>query len=334
MKVLITGGAGFIGSHLVRLWLREQPSISIVNLDKLTYSGDLARLEEVGADRRYRFFQGDVCDASAVDEAMEGCEGIVHLAAETHVDRSLLDGKAFIDTNAYGTYVLLETARKKGVKKFLTVSTDEVYGSREKGHFTEKDPLNPTSPYSITKAAADFLTQSYAATYGLHAVVTRGSNTFGPFQYPEKVIPLFVSKALSGKKLPLYGDGLHVRNWLAVEDHCRAILLAFRKGRKGEAYNISSDTEMTNRELTRRILKLLDKPASCIQPVKDRPGHDRRYAISSRKLRALGWKERFPFEEALRDTVQWYCQNVSWWKSIVEKSRDFRTYYAKAYGNG
>ncbi|MBI2094681.1 MAG: dTDP-glucose 4,6-dehydratase [Candidatus Omnitrophica bacterium] len=334
MKVLVTGGAGFIGSWLVRLWLREEPGISIVNLDKLTYSGDLARLEEAAGDRRHRFIQGDVCDARAVGEAMEGCDGVVHLAAETHVDRSLLDGKAFIDTNAYGTYALLETARKKGVKVFLTVSTDEVYGSRAKGYFTEKDALNPTSPYSVSKAAADFLTQSAARTHGLRAVVTRGSNTFGPFQYPEKVIPLFVSNALSGKKLPLYGDGLHVRNWLYVEDHCRAILLAFRKGRAGEVYNISSGVEMTNRELTRRILKLLDKPASCVQKVRDRLGHDRRYAISSKKLRALGWKEKFSFEQSLRDTVQWYCRNVSWWKSILEKSRDFKDYYARAYGNG
>ncbi len=331
MKVLITGGAGFIGSHLVKFWLRLDPKIEIVNLDKLTYCGDLARLKEVASDPRYRFIQGDICSPKDVERAMEGCEAVVHLAAETHVDRSLLNGKAFIDTNTYGTYLLLEAARKKGLKKFLCVSTDEVYGSREKGFFGEKDALGPTSPYSISKTAADFLTLSYAESYGMHTLVTRGSNTFGPYQFPEKVIPLFVSNALSDQKLPLYGDGLHVRNWLYVEDHCSGILQVLRKGKRGEAYNISSDTYLTNIELTRRLLKILGKPLSLIRKVKDRVGHDRRYAISNRKLHALGWKEKFSFEKSLADTVEWYRQNQAWWRPIKEKSAEFKDYYKKAY---
>lgn len=331
MKVLVTGGAGFIGSQLIRLWLAEEPSVSIVNLDKLTYCGDLSRLKSVEGNPRYRFMRGDVCRPEDVEKAMQGCDAAVHLAAETHVDRSLLNGKAFIDTNVSGTYVMLETARKIGLKKFLCVSTDEVYGSRDKGFFTEKDALHPSSPYSVSKAAADFLTLSYAESYRMHTMVTRGSNTYGPFQYPEKVIPLFVSNALSGEKLPLYGDGLHVRNWLHVDDHCRGILAALKKGKKGEAYNISSDVYLTNIELTRRILKILGKPVSLIKKVKDRIGHDRRYAIRSFKLRSLGWEEKADFDRALSDTVLWYEKNREWWKAIKEKNSNFRDYYAKAY---
>lgn len=333
MKVLVTGGAGFIGSYLIKLWLRLDPQIRIVNFDKLTYCGDLARLKEIEARGRYEFFKGDVCRPKAVETALKGCDGVIHLAAETHVDRSLLDAGAFFETNLYGTFVMLEAARRKGVRKFLYVSTDEVYGSREKGYYKEGSALGPTSPYSVSKAAADLLVVSYARTHGLHTVVTRGSNTFGPYQYPEKVIPLFASNALSGAKLPLYGDGRQVRNWIHVEDHCRGILTAFNKGRKGESYNISSRTYLENIELTRRILKILEKPAGLIQKVRDRVGHDRRYATSSAKLRKLGWRENFSFDEALRDTVLWYRDNESWWRAIKEKSRDFGDYYAKAYGD-
>ena len=332
MKALVTGGAGFIGSALVRLWLKSDPKIHIVNLDKLTYSGDIARLGDLGHHPRYRFVQGDICAEREVSQAMEGCEVVVHLAAESHVDRSLLDARDFLDTNIRGTYVLLETARKQGIKKFLQVSTDEVYGSRLKGYFTEKDSLNPSSPYSVSKASGDLLALSYVTTHGLPVVLTRGSNTFGPYQYPEKVIPLFVSNALDGRKLPLYGDGRQARNWIYVDDHCAGILHALRKGKPGEIYNISSDTEMENIELTRRLLKILGKPVSLIETVKDRLGHDRRYAIDSSKLRRLGWKEKFPFEKAFRSTVLWYRGHESWWRAIKEKQAGYKKYYAKAYG--
>ena len=332
-KYLVTGGAGFIGSRFVKLWLEADPGVRIVNLDKLTYSGDLSRLEEIKKNPRHTFIKGDVCDPKAVARAIEGCQGVIHLAAETHVDRSLLDGKVFFDTNLYGTYVLLEAARKMGVRRFLTVSTDEVYGSRDKGFFKESDPTNPSSPYSVAKTAADHLTLSYAGTHGLDTVVTRGSNTFGPYQYPEKVIPLFVSHALEGKKLPLYGDGLQVRNWIYVEDHCRGILAAFEKGKKGEAYNISSKNDLTNLDLTRRLLKVLGKPESLIERVRDRLGHDRRYAIDCKKLKRLGWKETFSFDEAFASTIRWYQKNQKWWRTIKEKSTSFKTYYQKAYSH-
>ncbi len=331
MKVLVTGGAGFIGSHLIRLWLKKNNRLEIVNLDKLTYCGDVSRLAELRSNPRYQFVEGDICDPSVVERAMRGCDGVVHLAAETHVDRSLLNAKVFIDTNVYGTYVMLEAARKAGVKRFVHVSTDEVYGSREKGFFKEKDALKPTSPYAISKTAADFMALGYAESYGLNVSVTRGANTYGSYQYPEKVIPLFVSNAISNQALPLYGDGLHVRNWLHVEDHSEGIIKVFEKGKKGEAYNISSSVYSTNIELTKRILKILDKPLSLIQKVKDRAGHDRRYAIHPGKLKALGWKEKANFSRGLETTVRWYQENQDWWKAIKEKDRDFKEYYQKAY---
>ena len=332
MKALVTGGAGFIGSALIKLWLKADPKVSVVNLDKLTYCGDLSRLDALKNNPRYRFIQGDICDPKAVEGAMQGCEVVLHLAAESHVDRSLLDGKVFLDTNVQGTYVMLEIARKKGVKKFVQVSTDEVYGSRPKGYFTEKDALNPSSPYSVSKAAGDLLALSYGTTHGLPVLVTRGSNTFGPYQYPEKVIPLFVSNALSGKKLPLYGDGRQVRNWIYVDDHCLGILHALKKGRPGEVYNISSKTELENIELTRCLLKILGKSESLVESVKDRLGHDRRYAIDSSKLRKLGWKEKSAFDAAFRSTVLWYREHESWWRAIKDKKEEFQTYYTKAYG--
>ncbi len=331
-KVLVTGGAGFIGSYLVKYWLRADPRISIVNLDKLTYSGDLSRLSEVRGERRHRFLRGDVCRRSDVEKAIRGCDAVLHLAAETHVDRSLLDAHTFLDTNIRGTQVLLEAARKFGVRRFLLVSTDEVYGSRPKGFFRETDALSPSSPYSVSKAAADLLTLSHGVTYGLDVVVTRGSNTYGPFQYPEKVIPLFVSNALSDQPLPLYGDGKQVRNWIHVEDHCRGILHTLKHGKSGQVYNISSKNDLTNIELTRRLLAVLGKPASLVRKVTDRPGHDRRYAIDSERLRALGWRETQPFEAAFRATVLWYRENERWWRSIKEKRSGFRDYYKKAYG--
>ena len=330
-KILVTGGAGFIGSHLIRLWLQTDPGVFIVNFDKLTYSGDLSRLKDVTSHPRYRFVQGDICDTAQVERAMEGCAYVVHLAAETHVDRSLLDGKRFFDTNTYGTYVLLESARKKNIQKFLLVSTDEVYGSRAKGYFKEKDALNPSSPYSVSKTAADLLAMSYVHTYGMNVVVTRGSNTFGPFQYPEKVIPLFVSNALSNLPLPLYGDGLQIRNWMHAEDHARGIIQVLKQGRSGEAYNISTPFYLTNIDLTRRILKILGKSASLIKKVRDRVGHDRRYAIDPAKIEKLGWKPERLFDESLRETVLWYKENRAWWETIKDKKDDFKAYYAKAY---
>ncbi len=332
MKVLVTGGAGFIGSALVKLWLKADPKVTIVNLDKLTYCGDTDRLKELKGNPRHRFVQGDICDAKAVEKAMDGCTRVVHLAAESHVDRSLLDGEVFLKTNVTGTYVMLETARKKGVEKFLQVSTDEVYGSRPKGYFTEKDALNPSSPYSVSKAAGDMLALSYVTTHHMPVVVTRGSNTFGPYQYPEKVIPLFVSNALAGRKLPLYGDGKQIRNWIYVDDHARGILHALKKGKAGDVYNISSHTELENIRLTKLLLETLGKPESLIERVTDRLGHDRRYAISSAKLRALGWKEEHPFEAAFRSTVLWYRSHEAWWRRIKEKEQGFKSYYAKAYG--
>ena len=316
-RVLVTGGAGFIGSALVKFWIRSDPKVSIVNLDKLTYCGDLGRLKDLQGNSRHHFVQADVCHSKDVEKAMDGCSIVVHLAAESHVDRSLLEGKVFLDTNIDGTYVLLETARKKGVKKFLQVSTDEVYGSRPKGYFTEKDLLHPSSPYSVSKAAGDLLALSYFTTHGLPVIVTRGSNTFGPYQYPEKVVPLFVSNALAGKNLPLYGDGRQIRNWIYVDDHCRGILHALKKGKAGEVYNISSDTELENIDLTSLILKTLGKSESLIERVKDRLGHDRRYAISSTKLRALGWKEKHSFNTAFRSTVLWYRDHEAWWSKYV-----------------
>ncbi|MCG3175559.1 MAG: dTDP-glucose 4,6-dehydratase [Candidatus Omnitrophica bacterium] len=329
--ILVTGGAGFIGSCLIKLWLRTDPDVSIINYDKLTYCGDLSRLKELRAERRYRFVRGDVADAAAVERIVRGCDGIVHVAAETHVDRSLLEGRAFFEANTIGTYNLIEAARRSGVRRMLLVSTDEVYGSRDKGSFTERDPLNPTSPYSISKAAADLLATRYAGSIGVDCVVTRGSNTYGPYQYPEKVIPLFVSNALHDRPLPLYGDGRQVRNWIHVEDHCRGILTAYRKGKAGEVYNVSSPDSLRNIDLTRRILRILGKPETLVRRVTDRIGHDRRYAIRPDKLRALGWRTRRAFPEGLRETVLWYRDHEAWWRRIKEKSEEFKRYYARAY---
>ncbi len=331
MKALVTGGAGFIGSQLIKTWLRTDSKVTIVNLDKLTYSGDLKRLEELRGNKRYHFTHGDICDAKVVRKAIAGCSVVVHLAAETHVDRSLYDGKTFFESNVEGTRVMLEEAKEARVQRFIHVSTDEVYGSRAHGYFTEKDALAPSSPYSVSKAAGDLLALSYHTTFGLPVVVTRGSNTFGPFQYPEKVIPLFVSNAIAGEALPLYGDGRQVRNWIYVEDHARAILHTLKNGKSGEIYNISSATEMENIVLTKKLLNLLGKSTKLIKRVKDRQGHDRRYAIDSSKLRVLGWKEKAVFDRAFADTVLWYEYHQSWWRAIKAKQNEFQSFYRKAY---
>jgi dTDP-glucose 4,6-dehydratase len=332
MKILVTGGAGFIGSNYVRHVLAAHPGDSVVNLDKLTYAGNLENLRDVEHDPRYRFVHGDICDGARVREAMQGVDAVVHFAAETHVDRSNRGADDFLRTNVTGTFTLLEAARELGVGRFLAVSTDEVYGSIAEGAARETDPLNPSNPYSASKAAADLLVRAYWTTHRLPVLITRSSNNFGPYQYPEKVIPLFVTNALEGQPLPLYGDGRNVRDWLYVLDNCAAIDLVLRRGRDGEIYNIGGSTEVENIALTRRILSLLGRPESLIQPVTDRPGHDRRYALDSGKVKTLGWTPATTFDAALAATVEWYRGHESWWRPI--KTGAFRQYYQTQYATG
>ena len=329
MKILVTGGAGFIGSNYVRHVLAAHPADSVVNLDKLTYAGNLENLRDVERDPRYTFVHGDICDTARVREAMRGVDAVVHFAAETHVDRSNRGADDFLRTNVTGTFTLLEAARELGVGRFLAVSTDEVYGSIAEGAARETDPLNPSNPYSASKAAADLLVRAYWTTHRLPVLITRSSNNFGPYQYPEKVIPLFVTNALDGQPLPLYGDGRNVRDWLYVLDNCAAIDLVLRRGRDGEIYNIGGSTEVENIALTRRILSLLDRPESLIQPVTDRPGHDRRYALDSGKVKTLGWTPATTFDAALAATVEWYRGHEAWWRPI--KTGAFRQYYRTQY---
>jgi len=329
--VLVTGGAGFIGSCFVRYLLRAYPSTQVVVLDKLTYAGNLTNLREVEDHARYRFVRGDIADSNLVNELIEQVDAVVNFAAETHVDRSLIEAGSFISTDVYGTYVLLEAARKAGSKRFLQVSTDEVYGSVAVGSSRETDQLDPRSPYSASKAGGDLMARAYFSSYGLPVVITRGSNTFGPHQYPEKLIPLFVTNALDDLPLPLYGDGQNVRDWLYVLDHCSAIDLVLRRGQPGEVYNVGGGNERTNLELTERILGLLGKPRSLVKYVADRPGHDRRYSLDSAKLRALGWSPRRSFEQALDETVRWYVENEWWWRPL--KSGEYAEYYRRNYGN-
>ncbi|MBI2549650.1 dTDP-glucose 4,6-dehydratase [Candidatus Woesearchaeota archaeon] len=320
MRVLVTGGAGFIGSNFVRCLLESGSDFEVVNFDKLTYAGNLNSLRDVsGSSRfknRYKFVKGDICDAFAVEKAMSGCDAAVNFAAESHVDRSITDAQPFIRTNFTGTYVMIEVARKLGIRKFVQVSTDEAYGSRGSGHFTEDAMLNPSSPYSATKAAADLLALSYFKTHRFPVSVARSSNNFGPYQYPEKLIPLFITNALEDKPLPVYGDGLYRRDWLFVEDNCEAIALVMEKGKPGEIYNIGGGNEKANLEVTNAVLALLRKPKSLITHVADRPGHDRRYAIGSAKIKKLGWKPSHGFEDALKATVEWYKDNEWWWRPL------------------
>ena len=323
MKILVTGGAGFIGSHFIRTVLAGHPEDSIINLDKLTYAGNLANLKDVDSDPRYQFVRGDICDGPLLDTLLPGVDAVVNFAAETHVDRSIHDAGEFIQTNVYGTYVLLEAARRHLIKRYLQISTDEVYGSIEKGKFSEASPLHPNSPYAAAKAAADLLVQSFGRTYHLPVLITRSSNNFGPNQYPEKVIPLFITNALEDKPLPLYGDGLNVRDWIYVNDNCAGIDLVLRKGTPGDVYNLGGGTEQTNIALAKMIVRFVGKPESLIQPVKDRLGHDRRYALEFHKAAALGYKPARPFDEALRGTVDWYTKNQEWWRAV--KSGDFKT---------
>jgi dTDP-glucose 4,6-dehydratase len=330
--LLITGGAGFIGSNFIHYLLRRHARLKIINLDKLTYAGNLDNLKDVENDPRYEFIRGDIRDQELVRTIYLRVQGIVHFAAETHVDRSILDAGEFVLTDVHGTFVLLESLRSAPqVEFFLHVSTDEVYGSRDQGYFKEDDSLNPSSPYAASKAGADRLAYAYHVTYGLPVLIVRPSNNFGPYQYPEKFIPLFVTNALEGKPLPLYGRGANVRDWLYVEDNCRAIDFVVRRGKTGDTYNIGAGNEVPNIRLAERICDLLGKPRSLITFIADRLGHDRRYALDCGKIRGLGWTPETPFEEALAGTVRWYQDTESWWRKIKERSRDFKSFYETYY---
>ena len=335
MNILITGGAGFIGSNLVLHLLGKYPDCRIVNMDKLTYAGNLENLDSVKHDNRYHFELGDICDRSIVERALAeySIDAIINVAAETHVDRSIMGSAEFIQTNIVGTHVLLELAREKHIAKFVQVSTDEVYGSLgETGKFNEETPLHPNSPYAASKAAADNFVLAYHHTYGLPSVITRCSNNYGPFQFPEKLIPLMIVNALNGRRLPVYGDGMNVRDWLHVADHCSAIDAVLHRGTIGEVYNVGGNNEKPNLELVRLLLKLLGKPESLISFVKDRPGHDRRYAIDSSKIQKdLGWSPSFTFELGMKETVEWYLQHRKWWERIT--SGEYKEYYRKMYAD-
>ncbi|NPV60080.1 MAG: dTDP-glucose 4,6-dehydratase [Actinobacteria bacterium] len=331
MRLLVTGGCGFIGSNFIRLVLREHPEDEVINLDKLTYAGNPMNLSDIEGDPRYFFLKGDICEPSDVEEAFSrGPDAVVNFAAETHVDRSIISPEDFVRTDVLGTFRLLEKARERGTR-ILHVSTDEVYGSIEEGSFDEDSPLRPNSPYAASKAGADLLVRSYVRTYGIDAVIVRSSNNYGPYQYPEKVIPLFVTNILEGRKVPLYGEGRNVRDWLFVEDNCRAIDLVLRKGEAGGIYNIGAGQEKTNLELTRAILEIMGAGEDRIEHVADRPGHDLRYSVDSSRVRALGWAPRRDFMEGLRETVRWYQEHREWWEPI--KSGEFRRYYVEKYGD-
>jgi dTDP-glucose 4,6-dehydratase len=341
MRYLVTGGAGFIGSNFIRhLFNKYGDDAVVVNLDKLTYAGIRENLAEYEGRRNYRFVQGDIAKPEDVAEAYKGVDGsgvdvVVNFAAETHVDRSIMEAGTFIETDVHGVLVLLEEAKKLApdLKRFVQISTDEVYGSIESGSFTENDPLNPRNPYSASKAGGDRMAYAYAQTFGMPVIVTRASNNFGPFQYPEKLIPLFVTNAIDDQPLPLYGDGKNVRDWLFVEDHCAAIDFLIEHGTNSEVYNIGGGNERENREITQRILQLTGKPESLIRRVADRVGHDRRYSVDISKLESLGFKMTTDFDEALERTVRWYVDNEPWWRAIKERSAEYKAFYEKQYAN-
>ncbi|MCM3055987.1 dTDP-glucose 4,6-dehydratase [Caldibacillus thermoamylovorans] len=335
MKVLVTGGAGFIGSNFVRYMVKKYPEYQIVNLDLLTYAGNLENLKEVENKPNYKFVKGDIADHEFINGffAEEKFDYVINFAAESHVDRSITDPGIFVRTNVQGTQVLLDSAKNIGVKKYLQVSTDEVYGTLgETGYFTEETPLAPNSPYSASKAGADLLVRAYHETYGMPVNITRCSNNYGPFHFPEKLIPLMIINALHDKDLPVYGDGLNVRDWLYVEDHCEAIDTVLHKGVVGEVYNIGGNNEHTNIEIVKTILKHLGKPESLIKFVKDRPGHDRRYAIDATKIRTeLGWEPKHTFETGIKETIDWYLENKDWWENII--SGEYQQYFKQQYGD-
>jgi dTDP-glucose 4,6-dehydratase len=332
VEVLVTGGAGFIGSNFVRFALRHHPDWRVTTLDKLTYAGRRENLHDVMDDARHTFVHGDIADDAVSGPLVERAEIVVHFAAETHVDRSILAAKDFIRTDVEGTFVLLEAARRApALRRFVQISTDEVYGSVPEGASRETDELKPRNPYAASKAGADRLAYSYWATHNVPAIITRASNNYGPYQFPEKVIPLFVTNAIDDVPVPLYGDGRNVRDWLHVDDHCRALDLLIERGVDGEVYNIGGGNEVMNIDLTQRILGEVGKPPSLIRPVSDRPGHDRRYCLDTAKLRMLGWMPRVSFPDGLRDTVAWYCQNEWWWRPIKQKDPAYRAYYQAQY---
>ena len=331
--ILVTGGCGFIGSNFVRYMLRNY-DYKIINVDKLTYAGNLENLSDTSDHPNYEFVRGDIADKDMIEGLVsKGVDAIINFAAESHVDRSIEDPRIFIETNVLGTQVQLEAARKYGILRFVQISTDEVYGSLgPRGSFKETSPLAPNSPYSASKTAADLLVRAYHKTYGLATIITRCSNNYGPYQFPEKLIPLMISNALEDKPLPVYGDGMNVRDWIYVEDHCRAIALIMHRGREGEIYNIGANNELPNIEIVKIILKRLNKPESLIKFVEDRPGHDLRYAIDSDKLRdELGWDVMYPFEEGIDLTVRWYVEHQDWWEKI--KTGEYLSYYEKMYGH-
>ena len=314
MKILITGGAGFIGCNFVRYMLEKYPDTEFVVLDKLTYAGRIQNLQDV--TDKIMFIKGDICDKKDVEKVKE-CDVIFNFAAETHVDRSIIDAGIFVKTDVLGTYNLLEYARKHDIEKYIQISTDEVYGSIEKGSFKETDILDSSSPYSASKAGADFLVKAYLKTYGLPVLITRSSNNYGPYQYPEKLIPVLILNALHDKPLPIYGEGKNVRDWIYVLDNCEAIDFVFRKGKIGENYNIGAGNEKTNTEIAKLILKELNKPESLIKFVNDRPGHDFRYSLNCEKIQDLGWNHRYKFKAALKETIRWYMENEWWWKALI-----------------
>ena len=333
-NILVTGGAGFIGSNFVRHALATHPDWRVTTLDKLTYAGRLENLKDVVDDPRHEFVKGDVADPAVAGPLVEAAEVVVHFAAETHVDRSLLNAGEFITTDVFGTFVLLEAARNaKRLRKFVQISTDEVYGSVAEGSSRETDELKPRNPYSASKAGADRLAYSYWATYDVPVVISRASNNYGPNQFPEKVIPLFITNAVENLQVPLYGDGMNVRDWLHVSDNCRALDLIIDAGAPGEVYNIGGGNHVRNRDLTLRILELLGKPESLIRHVADRPGHDRRYSLDTSKLQSLGWQPRVAFEQGLAQTVAWYQENQWWWRPIKENDPAFKAYYQTQYGS-
>jgi dTDP-glucose 4,6-dehydratase len=331
MKLLVTGGAGFIGSNFIHYILREHPRWEVTNLDNLTYAGNLENLKDIPDGPDYNFIKGNIADRETVDDLLRrGFNAIINFAAESHVDRSILDASPFILTNIKGTQVLLEGAKKYRVEKFIQVSTDEVYGTIDQGSYREVAPLSPASPYAASKASADLLCLAYWKTYRTPVVVTRCTNNFGPYQFPEKLIPLVITNALEDKTIPVYGDGCNVRDWIFVLDHCRALDAIIQRGQPGEIYNIGSGNEKTNLELVRKLLELLGKPESLIQFVADRPGHDRRYALDSTKIaRELGWQATHSFEEAFPAVVDWYVNNESWWRQI--KNGEYAKYYQRMY---
>ena len=334
MKLLVTGGAGFIGSNFILYFLKTYPDCEILNLDKLTYAGNLENLTAIESNLNYRFHKGDICDAELVDHLLDRpWDAVVHFAAESHVDRSIADAREFIRTNVQGTYTMLDAARRRRVPRFLHVSTDEVYGSLAPGESAnEQAQIQPNSPYAASKAASDLLVRSFWHTHGFPAVVTRASNNYGPNQFPEKLIPLMITNALEGKRLPVYGDGLNERDWIFVDDHCRALDRVLRSGTPGEVYNIGYGQPMTNLEIIRGLLQILEKPESLIEFVPDRPGHDRRYALDTGKIaRELSWRAEVSLEDGLRRTVEWYCTHPEWVKKA--KSGEYRAYYEKFYEN-